>query len=100
MRVFFPSAARLLTDHRPNGEGLIAWHLLTALARRGHEVSAWAQEVDAKETPPFGVACVPPAVPWASARGLLQAARGGVWTRRNSGVDIVHWLFPQDQRAM
>ena len=32
LRVFVPSASALLTDHRPHGEGLIAWDVFSGKA--------------------------------------------------------------------
>jgi len=98
LRIFVPSAAELLTDHRGHGEGLIAWKLLDGLAERGHSIVACAREVDVRGEPAFDVVEL--------GRGRLQSVeplrqarivarefdrRGGV-----QAFDVAHWIFPPD----
>jgi glycosyltransferase involved in cell wall biosynthesis len=99
LRIFFPSTAELLTDHRLHGEGLIAWDLLTTLAARGHEIVACAPAADIRGEVPFelrvlghGSARVESASP------LLYALKAARELRRFGGAkrfDVCHWLFPQ-----
>lgn len=98
LRIFFASSAALVTDHLPSGEGLIAWHLLSALARRGHAVVACADRADLRQPAPFELVLLPDAQrleslspytrPYAIARAFER--RGGP-----EAFDVVHWLFPQ-----
>jgi glycosyltransferase involved in cell wall biosynthesis len=98
MRIFVPSAASLLTDHRGHGEGLIAWSLLSGLSARGHELVVCAREVDLHSNPPFEVIETGPASRWESIEPLRYASA----TRRRfeqlggrQRFDLAHWLFPQ-----
>jgi len=98
MRIFVPSAATLLTDHRPHGEGLIAWNVLSALAARGHEVVACARHVDIRKSVPFEVIEAGPGSRWESLEPIayvLRVARiySSLGAERN--FDLAHWLFPQ-----
>lgn len=45
LRLFVAHASALLTDHEPDGDGLIALNFLSSLAERGHELDVAAQEV-------------------------------------------------------
>lgn len=97
LRLFFPSAAWLLTDHRPHGEGLIAWNLLSRLAQRGHEVVACAREVDLVNPPPFVVHETGRASPLESIEPLKYARKARQAFAEHGGdayFDVVHWLFP------
>jgi glycosyltransferase involved in cell wall biosynthesis len=99
LRIFVASAAELLTDHAPHGEGLIAWETLSTLAGRGHELVVCARATDLRATPPFEVVASGPAshresiepVAYARWANRLYAARGG-----GRSFDAVHWLFPQE----
>jgi glycosyltransferase involved in cell wall biosynthesis len=103
LRIFFASSAALVTDHRPSGEGLIAWHLLSGLARRGHAVVACADGADLQQRAPFELIVLPDAQrfeslspytrPYAIDRAFER--RGG-----SSAFDIVHWLFPQQHEEV
>jgi glycosyltransferase involved in cell wall biosynthesis len=48
-------AWKLLTDHRPNGDGLFAYGLMSRLAERGHRVHAACRSVDLAAQPPPGL---------------------------------------------
>lgn len=103
LRIFFASSASLVTDHLPFGEGLIAWHLLSGLARRGHTVVACADQADLKQRAPFELVLLPDAQrfeslspytrPYAAARAFER--RGG-----SAAFDVVHWLFPQQSEEV
>jgi glycosyltransferase involved in cell wall biosynthesis len=98
MRIFVPSAATLLTDHRGHGEGLIAWNLLSRLASRGHDVVACARHADLRVAPPFQLIETGPASRWESLEPIAYA-RGVAGVYRSLGgagrFDLAHWLFPQ-----
>ena len=99
LRIFYPSAAELLTDYRPHGEGLIAWNLLSRLAARGHHVVACVGALDVSGPVPFEVVEVgrrqrfESLEPFARRRVVARAfrERGGVHR-----FDVAHWLFPPD----
>jgi glycosyltransferase involved in cell wall biosynthesis len=98
LRIFVPSAAALLTDHRGHGEGLIAWNLFAGLAARGHELVVCARRVELEQDPPFEVVETGPASRWESIEPLAYSR---VVTRvferrhRRRPFDLAHWLFPQ-----
>jgi glycosyltransferase involved in cell wall biosynthesis len=98
VRIFFPSAATVLTDHRGHGEGLIAWSICSGLAARGHELVVCAREADLKANPEFEVIEIGPASRWESIEPLAYAIRTARVLRRLGGArrfDVIHWLFPQ-----
>jgi L-malate glycosyltransferase len=47
--IFVPHCSGLLTDHLPNGDGLIAHGFITQLARRGHRLHVAAQRLKLRE---------------------------------------------------
>jgi glycosyltransferase involved in cell wall biosynthesis len=103
LRIFFPSAATLLTDHRGHGEGLIAWNTLCGLVERGHEVVACAREVDLRSSAPFDVIETGFASRWESLEPLGYARRTARLLRQLGGsrrFDVAHWLFPQGQNEV
>jgi glycosyltransferase involved in cell wall biosynthesis len=98
MRVFFPAAAALLTDHLPNGEGLIAHELLTNLVHRGHDVVACARATEFAQQPMYRIV----EVGRGSALGTFENAGYARKVRRlahqlhaRDPFDVAHWLFPQ-----
>ncbi len=94
LRVFVPSAADLLTDHRGNGEGLIAWQLLSGLAARGVELVVCAREADLQADPPFELV-ITGASRFSSLDPVAHAVRARRELKRRGPFDVVHWLFPQ-----
>jgi glycosyltransferase involved in cell wall biosynthesis len=98
LRIFFPATAELLTDHLAHGEGLIAYHMLSGLAARGHVIVACAHEVALREPPPFHVRALGHGGPLESLAPLGYAALASWELRRRGGparFDVAHWLFPQ-----
>ena len=55
LRIFVAHPSALLTDHRPHGDGLVAYGFIRGLAERGHELHVAAEEVDLREPPPANV---------------------------------------------
>lgn len=103
MRIFFASAGKLLTDHRPHGEGLIAWNLLSGLAARGHDVTACAARLDLHDDPPFRAVELGAGGPSSAFAPVVHAFRAAALLRRLGGrkrFDVVHWLRPSDQLTM
>lgn len=97
MRIFVPSAAALLTDHAPHGEGLIAWNLLSGLAERGHELVVCARTVSIEAAAPFELVETGRASRLESLEPLAYARRAQRLFRELGGrnrFDLVHWLFP------
>jgi glycosyltransferase involved in cell wall biosynthesis len=100
LRIFVPSAATLLTDHRGHGEGLIAWELFSGLAERGHELVVCARRVDARSIPPFEVVETGRGSRWESVEPLAYSLKVARLFHRLGGgrrFDLVHWLFPQGE---
>lgn len=98
MRILFAPASVVYTDHLPDGEGLIAWHMASGLACRGHCVTVLTGHADLAEPANVNVCTLPLAVansPWAAlqrSRRISKAVREKVAAE---DVDVVHWLFPQ-----
>ena len=74
LRIFVAHPSALLTDHRPHGDGLVAYGFIRGLAERGHELHVAAEEVDLREPPPPNV------------HVYLAGRRHG----RGAGTDRVH----------
>jgi glycosyltransferase involved in cell wall biosynthesis len=103
MRIFFPSAASLLTDHLPNGEGLIANDLLSGLSARGHSVVACVREAAIAGEASF----LTVELGRGSRFGTFEVLGYGRHVRsvaahlhRQWDFDVAHWLFPQGREAM
>jgi glycosyltransferase involved in cell wall biosynthesis len=99
LRIFVASAAEVLTDHVPHGEGLIAWQTFSALADKGHELVVCARRVDLKTGPRFDIVETGMALRWESLEPLAYALRvRRIFAQRGGAkaFDAVHWLFPQE----
>ena len=55
LTIFIAHCSDLLTDHRPHGDGLIAYGFIRHLAERGHILHIAVQETDLRSTLPEGV---------------------------------------------
>ena len=55
LNIFVPHCSDLLTDHRPHGDGLIAYGFIRHLSERGHNLYIAAQEVDLRDPLPSNV---------------------------------------------
>jgi L-malate glycosyltransferase len=55
MRIFVVHPSALLTDHRPHGDGLVAFGFIRQLAARDHELHVAAERVDLSESLPSNV---------------------------------------------
>lgn len=103
LRIFFPAAADVLTDHLPHGEGLIAHELLSGLAARGHSIVACGRVLAFRQTPPYEVAAIGGGGPFPSLAPIGYAALAARELRRRGGADsfdVAHWLFPQGAHYM
>lgn len=55
LNIFVAHCSDMLTDHRPHGDGLVAYGFITSLARRGHRLHVAAQRVDLRDPLPANV---------------------------------------------
>jgi glycosyltransferase involved in cell wall biosynthesis len=55
MRIFVVHPSALLTDHRPHGDGLVAFGFIRELAARGHELEVAAERADLAQPLPSNV---------------------------------------------
>lgn len=97
LRIAVPSAAALLTDSAPHGEGLIGWSLLQGLAARGHELVVWTREAKLESAPPFELV----ELGRTSVRESLEPLAYARATRREierlggrRRFDVAWWLYP------
>ena len=100
LRVFVAHPSALLTDHRPHGDGLVAFGFLRELAARGHELHVAAQEVDLRDPPPaglhvHGLGARAPA-PLDRLRFMARMRRLLGRLQRRRPFDLVHQLNPVD----
>ena len=100
LRIFVAHPSALLTDHRPHGDGLVAYGFIRGLAERGHELHVAAQEVDLREPPPPNVHVYRAGGGAGAALGRIAFMAG---MRRLYGrlarirrFDVVHQLNPVD----
>lgn len=103
LRILFPAAADVLTDHLPHGEGLVAHDLLSGLAARGHSIVACGRVVAFREPPPYEVAAIGGGGPFPSLAPIGYAALARRELHRRGGpkaFDVAHWLFPQGRLNM
>jgi glycosyltransferase involved in cell wall biosynthesis len=98
MRILFPSASAVMTDHLLHGEALIAHNLLRTLTHRGHTVVALTRHSDYHADPPYKciplgrrtrISSVEPIRYLVEVRRALQMLGG------TDAFDVAHWLFPQ-----
>jgi L-malate glycosyltransferase len=52
LTIFIPHCSDLLTDHRPHGDGLISYALISRLAERGHQLYIAASRTDLQKPLP------------------------------------------------
>jgi glycosyltransferase involved in cell wall biosynthesis len=99
LSIFVPHCSDLLTDHRPHGDGLIAYGFIRHLADRGHNLYVAAQEVDLRDPLPSNVRIFPisPRSKNHSLSRLVYMSRvRQLFTalRRQVNFDIVHQMNP------
>jgi glycosyltransferase involved in cell wall biosynthesis len=93
MRIAFVPAARLLAEHEPNGEALIATSMIRAIAARGHEVLAYCERSLLEPIPGVEVREVPVTGPTVAGarRRFARAIASDIASER---IDVAHLLFP------
>jgi glycosyltransferase involved in cell wall biosynthesis len=101
LRIFVAHPSALLTDHRPHGDGLVAFGFIRELAARGHELHVAAPHVDLRGTLPPNVhvhllgAGGHPA-PLDRLRFMRRMRRLYRRLTRATTFDLVHQLNPVD----
>jgi glycosyltransferase involved in cell wall biosynthesis len=92
-------ASHNLTDHRENGDGLVAWGFLAELARRGHRVHAVTDRLDVVGEVPRNLVLYE--LPRRSQNSLLHYVGYMLRVRalydrvaRGEGIDVVHQMNP------
>ncbi|MDB5093089.1 MAG: hypothetical protein JWO85_1190 [Candidatus Eremiobacteraeota bacterium] len=98
LTIFIVHPSELLTDHRPHGDGIVAYGFVAALARRGHRVHVACQEVDVRGPVPANVVLHPIACRERGLAGWLEYAFRvrmlfGQIDRRER-IDVAHQLNP------
>jgi glycosyltransferase involved in cell wall biosynthesis len=99
LRVFVAHPSALLTDHRPHGDGLVAFGFLRELAARGHELHVAAQAVDLRDQPPAGLhihRLAEGSGPQDKLRFMAGMRRLLQRLHRQRPFDLVHQLNPVD----
>lgn len=99
LTIFVAHPSELLTDHRPHGDGLIAYGFLSRLAARGHELHVAAQCVDVRAALPdnFHVYELLPGSRLSIAdrlRFMVRMRRLFGQLRRRVGFDVIHQMNP------
>jgi glycosyltransferase involved in cell wall biosynthesis len=98
LTIFIVHPSELLTDHRPHGDGIVAYGFISELARRGHRVHVACQEVDVRGTLPPNVELHPIVCRKRGIAGWLEYAfRVRMLFRqidRRERVDVAHQLNP------
>jgi glycosyltransferase involved in cell wall biosynthesis len=99
LRVFVAHPSALLTDHRPHGDGLVAFGFLRELAARGHELHVAAQAVDLRDPPVPGLhvhRLAEGGAPGDKLRFMAGMRRLLGRLQRRRPFDLVHQLNPVD----
>jgi L-malate glycosyltransferase len=98
LRIFVVAPSAMLTDHRPHGDGLVAFGFIEELARRGHELHVAAGRVELRGGVPPGVRLYPIG---AEHLGKRERLRFMVRLRRtyrrvaaSTRLDLIHQLTP------
>jgi L-malate glycosyltransferase len=99
LTIFVPHCSDLLTDHRPHGDGLIAYGFIRHLSERGHNLYIAAQEVDLRDPLPSNVHIfqISPRYKNQLLTRLLYMSRVRqlfMRLRRQVNFDIVHQMNP------
>jgi glycosyltransferase involved in cell wall biosynthesis len=96
--IFVSYASGCLTDHEPHGDGLICFSLLNGLARRGHDVFAYAPHAAIQNADPrLRVRVREHRSPADSLAGWEHLWRAGRWLRellRTERVDLTWRMHP------
>ena len=99
LRIFVAHPSVLLTDHRPHGDGLVAFGFIRGLAARGHELHVAAQEVDLAASLPANVHVYPVSrAPAPMDRLVFMWEMRRLYRRlaQRAPFDLAHQLNPVD----
>lgn len=99
MNIFIAHASDMLTDHRPHGDGLVAFGFIKSLAARGHTLHVAVQKADIREPLPANVHLYPiltkhakgPRQRFEYMIGIRRLLRN---IRRDHPIDLIHQLNP------
>ena len=98
LRIFVVAPSAMLTDHRPHGDGLVAFGFIRELAARGHELHVAAGRVDLRGGLPPNVHLYPieGTEPGSTSRLRFMQHLRRVYRRfaPRTTFDIVHQLTP------
>jgi L-malate glycosyltransferase len=101
LTIFIAHPSELLTDHRPHGDGLLAWSFIRELATRGHQLHVAAEQLDLRATAPpnvriyvLGSSRAPAALKRLLFMWRLRRLLSTI--ERSAPVDLVHQLNPVD----
>lgn len=98
LRIFAVPPAAMITDHRPHGDGLIAFSFIRELAARGHELHVAAGRVELRADVPAGVHIhrLSEGEPTKMSRLRFAGAVRRLYGRLSSSTsfDLVHQLTP------
>ena len=99
MNIFIAHASDMLTDHRPHGDGLVAWGFIKSLAARGHTLHVAVHKADILETLPPTVHLY--LIKTRYAKGPRQRVEYMIGMRRllrqirrDHPIDLIHQLNP------
>jgi glycosyltransferase involved in cell wall biosynthesis len=99
LTIFVPHCSDLLTDHRPHGDGLIAYGFIRHLSERGHNLYIAAQEVDFRDPLPSNVHIFPISPRYKNElltrlQYMSHVRQLFMRLRRQVNFDIVHQMNP------
>jgi glycosyltransferase involved in cell wall biosynthesis len=99
LRIFIIHASHNLTNHKENGDGLVAWGYIAELARRGHRIHAVTDKLDVVGDVPPNLTLVE--FPRRSSNGMMHyitymAKVRALFDRvaASEGIDVVHQMNP------
>jgi len=99
LSIFVAHPSSLLTDHRPHGDGLLAYRFITELASHGHHLYVAAERADLRSAPPANVdihelGAVDARDPLARVRYMHRLRRLFDHLRGTARLELVHQLNP------
>ncbi len=99
MNIFIAHASDKLTDHRPHGDGLVAYGFIKSLAARGHTLHVAVHKAEIREAFPANVHLYP--IKTQHAKGPRQRFEYMIGIRRllreirrDHPIDLIHQLNP------
>jgi glycosyltransferase involved in cell wall biosynthesis len=101
LTIFVPHPSNFLTDHRPSGDGLLAWNFLDRLADRGHRLHVATQRIDVvaperENLRLYPLSDAPKLLVKERLRYMRRVRSLYDSIRRRERIDLVHQLNPVD----